>query len=210
MRILIAEDDAVSRRLLENTLKKWRYDVISTTNGAEAVRVLASPDAPTLAILDWMMPVANGPSVCRQVRSTPQGRMQYLIMLTAKDGKQDIVHGLTAGADDFLSKPFDRAELQARIQVGERILRLEAELSTRVSELELALSRVKQLQGLLPICCYCKKIRNDQNYWEQVESYITKHSDAQFSHGICPDCHETHLAPQIAELTRRRRAQSES
>jgi response regulator RpfG family c-di-GMP phosphodiesterase len=130
--------------------------------------------------------------------------MTYVIMLTARSRKEDVAAGLTAGADDYLVKPFDRNELQARIQVGERILRLQAELTARVQELELALTRVKLLSGLLPICCYCKKIRNDQNYWQQVETYVKDHSEAEFSHGICPDCYEKMVMPQLKELTKRR------
>jgi sigma-B regulation protein RsbU (phosphoserine phosphatase) len=111
---------------------------------------------------------------------------------------------LEAGADDYLTKPFDPQELRARIKVGERILGLQTSLAERVTELEDALSRVKQLQGLLPICSYCKKIRDDQNYWEQVESYISKHTEAQFSHGICPDCYAQFVTPDIERLAKRK------
>src|SRR5207237_6416573 len=102
-----------------------------------------------------------------------------------------IVTGLTAGADDYIVKPFQRDELHARVRVGERLLELQATLADRVKELEAALARVKLLHGLLPICSYCKKVRDDQNYWQQVESYISAHSGVQFSHGICPGCYES-------------------
>ena len=127
-------------------------------------------------------------------------RLLYIILLTAKGRKEDIVQGLTAGADDYIIKPFDRSELKARINVGERILRLQAELAARVKELELALANVKLLQGLLPICCYCKKIRNDHNYWQQVDTYIADHSEAQFTHGICPECREKIVRPELERL----------
>ena len=127
-------------------------------------------------------------------------RLLYIILLTAKGRKEDIVQGLTAGADDYIIKPFDRSELKARINAGERILRLQAELAARVKELELALTNVKLLQGLLPICCYCKKIRNDQNYWQQVDTYIADHSEAQFTHGICPECREKIVKPELERL----------
>ena len=204
MRILIAEDDPISRRVLENSLTKWGYEVIATENGREALERLSETGAPPLAILDWMMPEFDGPTVCHRLRQESKGRMTYVIMLTARSRKEDVAAGLTAGADDYLVKPFDRNELQARIQVGERILRLQAELTARVQELELALTKVKLLSGLLPICCYCKKIRNDQNYWQQVETYVKDHSDAEFSHGICPDCYEKMVMPQLKELTARR------
>jgi phosphoserine phosphatase RsbU/P len=200
VRILIAEDDAVSRRLLEATLTKWGYEVISTSDGLQALEVLCQPDAPSLAILDWMMPGMDGAEVCLKAREMAADRSLYIILLTAKGRKEDIVEGLTAGADDYIVKPFDRSELKARMNAGERILRLQAELSSRVKELELALTNVKLLQGLLPICCYCKKIRNDQNYWEQVDSYIADHSEAQFTHGICPDCRDKIVKPELERL----------
>ncbi|HUJ08388.1 MAG TPA: response regulator transcription factor [Verrucomicrobiae bacterium] len=202
MRILIAEDDAVSRRMLEATLTKWNYEVVVTTDGQQALEALAKPEAPSLAVLDWMMPGLDGSEVCRRARAHQalDGRLLYILLLTAKGNKEDIVEGLTAGADDYIVKPFDRAELQARINVGERILRLQAELAERVKELELALSKVKQLQGLLPICCYCKKIRDDQNYWRQVEGYVAEHSEAQFTHAICPSCREKIIEPQLEKL----------
>jgi phosphoserine phosphatase RsbU/P len=197
---LIAEDDAVSRRLLEATLTKWGYEVIATSDGLQALEVLRQPDAPSLAILDWMMPGMDGAEVCLKARETAVDKSLYIILLTAKGRKEDIVEGLTAGADDYIIKPFDRSELKARMNAGERILRLQGELAARVKELELALANVKLLQGLLPICCYCKKIRNDQNYWEQVDTYVADHSEAQFTHGICPDCRDKIVKPELERL----------
>jgi DNA-binding response OmpR family regulator len=197
---LIAEDDAVSRRLLEATLVKWGYEVVVTTDGLQALEVLSQSDAPSLAILDWMMPGLDGAQVCLKARELAGERLLYMILLTAKGRKEDIVEGLTAGADDYVIKPFDRSELKARINAGERILRLQAELASRVKELELALTNVKLLQGLLPICCYCKKIRDDKNYWQQVDTYVADHSEAQFTHGICPDCRDKIVKPELARL----------
>ena len=200
MRVLIAEDDAVSRCLLEATLTKWGYEVIVTTDGLQALEVLSRPDAPALAILDWMMPGLDGSQVCLKARALAGERFLYMILLTAKGRKEDIVEGLTAGADDYVVKPFDRAELKARMNAGERILRLQVELAVRVRELELALTNVKLLQGLLPICCYCKKIRDDKNYWQQVDTYVADHSEAQFTHGICPDCRDKFVQPELERL----------
>ena len=203
MRILIAEDDPASLRLLEMVLTKWNHEVVSTTNGLEVLARLRKEDAPSLLILDWMMPGATGLDVCRELRQTEQGRHTYVILLTARADHEDIVAGLSAGADDYLTKPFDHAELRARIHVGERVLRLQDERNARVKELESALSNVKVLRGLLPICCYCKKIRQDEGYWQQVEGYVGERSGAEFSHGICPDCAETIVRPQLEELHRR-------
>jgi len=200
VRILIAEDDAVSRHLLEATLHKWGYEVIVATDGLEALEALRQPSAPSLAILDWMMPGMDGAEVCLKARELAAGRLLYIILLTAKGRKEDVVKGLTAGADDYIIKPFDRSELKARMNAGERILRLQAELAARVKELELALANVKLLQGLLPICCYCKRIRDDQNYWQQVDTYVADHSEAQFTHGICPECRDKIVKPELDRL----------
>ena len=188
MRILMAEDDPVSRRVLQAMLIKWNFEPVVVNDGEEAWNVLQAVDGPALAILDWMMPRRDGVDVCRAVRSLERECPPYLMLLTAKGRKEDIVVGLDAGANDFLTKPFDREELRARIQVGVRVIELQAELAKRVHELETAIQRVQTLQGLLPICCYCKKIRDDHNYWQQVEEYVAEHSGAQFSHGVCPDC----------------------
>lgn len=128
MRILIAEDDPVSRRLLEALLTKWGYEVIVTTDGMQAWEVLQQEDAPRLAILDWMMPELDGPEVCRKVRATESGTYTYLLLLTAKSQKDDVILGIGAGADDYVTKPFDASELHARLRAGRRIIDLQAEL----------------------------------------------------------------------------------
>jgi DNA-binding response OmpR family regulator len=206
MKILIAEDDQVSRRLLEATLVKGGYDVIACSDGAEAWQVLQNGNAPPLAILDWMMPEMDGVEVCRRVHEMLTSQPTYLILLTAMGRKEDVVGGLEAGADDYVTKPFDREELLARVRVGLRVVELQRNLADRVRELEDALAQIKQLQGLLPICSYCKKIRDDQNYWQQIEYYIGQRSEAQFTHSICPDCYEQYVVPQLEELRRRKAA----
>ena len=200
VRVLIAEDDPVSRHILQATLHKWGYEVVVCTDGTEAWQVLQGDAAPHVLILDWMMPGMDGVQICRKVREVPQPSPAYIILLTARERSQDIVAGLQAGADDYLTKPFDREELHARMQAGLRILELQSNLAERVKELEDALSRVRTLQGLLPMCPYCKKIRSDSNYWQQIENYVSAHSDAQFSHGVCPQCYEKIVKPQIEEL----------
>lgn len=198
MRILIAEDDRVSRRTLQSILVEQGYDVIIACDGAEAWEILQSEDAPNLVLLDWGMPGMDGLEVCQMVRETRSSPPTYIIMLTARDQKADMLTGFQAGADDYITKPFDREELYARVQAGVRIAELQMNLADRVQELEDALSHIRQLQGFLPICAYCKKIRDDQDYWQQVEEYIAKHSEVQFSHSICPDCYEKFVKPDIA------------
>ena len=190
MKILIAEDDAVTRRLLEASLSRWGYEVVAAADGAQAWDFLQEPDPPQLIILDWCMPRMEGVQVCRQSRQRQTLRSAYIILLTSRDAKTDIVRGLEAGADDYITKPFHPDELRARVQVGCRVLRLQQALADRVCQLEEALTSVKTLQGLLPICSYCKKVRDDQNYWHRVETYIAGHSEIRFSHGVCPDCRE--------------------
>jgi len=200
MRILIADDDTISRRLLQATLAQWGYEVLVACDGAEALAVLRGLDPPRLAILDWMMPALDGLEVCQKIRAEATADPPYLLLLTSRGNKGDIAQGLNGGADDYLTKPFDSEELQARVGVGLRVLEMQRNLAERVRELEEALARVRQLQGLVPICAYCKKIRNDQNFWQQVEIYLSAHTDARFTHGICPDCLESVIKPELAEL----------
>ena len=192
MRILIAEDDFTSRAVLTSVLKKHGHDVVETVNGSKALEIMKQPGAPSLAILDWMMPEMDGLDVVKHIRSMETERPPYILMLTTRDDKTDIIAGLEAGADDYLSKPFDPGELRARVEVGRRIIEMQDALVTQVQELRQALSHIRTLQDILPICSFCKKIRNDQGYWDQVDAYVSKHMNAQFSHGICPSCMKIH------------------
>lgn len=203
-RILIAEDDHTTRRLLEALLTQWGYQVVSCAEGTAAWSALSSPEGPPLAILDWEMPGIHGTDIIRNARETVKDRDLYLILLTGKAQIDDVVAGFGAGADDYLIKPFQPPELRARLRAGHRVLELEQALRDRVSQLEEALASVKQLQGLLPMCSYCKKIRDDRDYWQQVETYFGTHTGATFSHGICPDCYARHVQPQIDALEKRR------
>src|SRR3989441_844360 len=204
LRVLVVDDEPGIRRLIQTSLKGWGYEVVAASTGEEALAILESDAAPSLAILDWTMPGMDGLELCRRVRGLPKPIKPYLIFVTARARTQDIVTGLTAGADDYIVKPFQRDELHARVRVGERLLGLQATLADRVKELEDALARVKLLQGLLPICSYCKKVRDDQNYWQQVESYIEGHSEAQFTHGICPECRTKYVEPELERLRQQR------
>jgi DNA-binding response OmpR family regulator len=131
MKILIAEDNSTSRRILESILVKWNYEVISARDGNEAWEKLQEKDAPRLIILDWMMPGKNGVDLCRELRAGDNVRPIYIILLTSRDDKNDIVEGLSAGADDYISKPFDKDELRARIDVGRRVVELQVALIER-------------------------------------------------------------------------------
>ena len=193
MKILIAEDDFTSRIMLTGILKMENYEVTATVNGVEAWNVLQKPDAPALVILDWVMPVMGGMDVVRQVRALPTDRPPYIIMLTIKGEKTDIIAGLGAGANDYLAKPFDPGELQARVAVGRRMVEMQDSLAAKIEELQQAFDEIRTLRGIVPICAYCKKIRDDAGYWSQVEQYVSKHTEAKFSHGICPECFEREM-----------------
>jgi DNA-binding response OmpR family regulator len=194
VRILVADDDAIGRRVLESALGKSGHDVLVVPDGAEAWRILTAPDPPALAILDWMMPGRTGVELCRKVREAVWPVEPYLIVLTSRGETVDVVTALQAGANDYVTKPFEIEELRARVSVGERIVTLQQQLIDRVRALEEALAHVHQLQGLIPICAWCRQVRNDGNFWEQVDSYLAKRSGLQFTHAICPACREKESA----------------
>ena len=198
MRILIAEDDPTSRRVLEMVLKKQGHEVVCAGDGNEAWEMLQAPNAPRLVILDWMMPGLDGPELCRRLRGRESQNPVYIILLTALIRKENIVEGLDAGADDYVAKPFDKDELNARVEVGKRVLDLQLALARRVEELEEAMTHVKTLQGILPICMHCHKIRNDGEAWQKLEEYVEDHSEAAFSHSLCPECLEKYY-PEVAD-----------
>src|SRR3954453_111801 len=204
MHVLIAEDDRVTGEILSRTLQRWSYSTTVVGDGVQAWERLRVATVPTLAILDWMMPAMDGPDVCRRVRQELPLANMYLLLVTARESRGDVVAGLDAGADDYIIKPFDPEELRARVAVGTRVLGLQQKLAERVEELQTALSNVKQLRGLLPICSYCKRLRGDDQYWQQGEGYVAEHSEAQFSHGICPPCYEK-VSAELDEITRTRR-----
>ncbi|HUU00892.1 MAG TPA: response regulator [Myxococcota bacterium] len=197
MRILIAEDDSVSRRLLEVLLERWEHKVVSCADGTEAWVELQKPDHPRLAILDWMMPEIDGIDLCRRIRRLDETNYVYVILLTAREERADVIAGFEAGADDYLTKPFDHEELRFRIHAAERILSLKDELADKVVELQDALDHVKQLQGIMPICMHCHKIRDEGQIWHRLEEYIQTHSEAVFTHALCDDC----LAKYYPEVT---------
>jgi len=205
MNILIAEDDATSRRMLEATLISWGYEVAVMLDGEQAWEKLQAEDAPSLAILDIMMPGMDGLEICRRIRQRSVSIPPYIILLTSMRNKEDVVFGIRAGANDYLTKPFHYDELKVRIGVGMQMIELQRALTQRVKELEEALSQVKQLQGIVPLCSYCKMIRDDKNYWQQVESYIAEHTEAQFSHSVCPDCYIKVVEPQLDKIKQSKR-----
>ena len=188
MKILIAEDDFTSRCVLAGVLKKFGHEIVEVDTGAAAWEVMQQADAPRLAIMDWMMPEMDGLELLRRIRTLKTDQPPYLVMLTTKNEKTDIIAGLDAGANDYLTKPFDSGELRARVEVGRRMVEMQDALAAKIEELRQAIGQIKTLRGIVPICANCKKIRNDQGYWDMVEDYVSHHTEAQFSHSICPEC----------------------
>jgi len=203
MKILIAEDDQTSRRVLQAVLSKWDYQVVESQNGSEAWDVLQADRTMQMAIFDWMMPEMDGLELTRRIRASETLSGMYIILLTAKGRTEDIVAGLEAGANDYVAKPFNREELMARVGVGRRVAELQQALALRVGELEVTLAEIKTLKGLIPMCASCKKIRDDQGFWQQVEGYLMQHSQAEFSHGLCPECMEKHY-PEYFEIMKKK------
>jgi DNA-binding response OmpR family regulator len=200
LQVLVADDEPVSRTVVGAMLKNAGFVVQYAPDGQQAWQRLQSPNPPALALLDWEMPGLQGPEVIARIRGQQSPSPTYVILLTSRDSSADIVSGLRAGADDYVTKPADEEELIARVNVGARVVRLQLALADRVRSLEEALANVKALQTLLPMCAYCKSIRNDQNYWQKVETYFTQHSGVSFTHSYCPSCYERYVRPELERL----------
>lgn len=196
MDVLVADDNATTLSLLQRYLHTWGYAVTSVGNGTEAWEVLQRPDCPRLVVLDWMMPGLDGIELCRRARALEWGELFHIIILTARESRQDILTAFEAGADDFITKRFDKDELRSRINVGQRVVALQSALRGRVEELERAMSHIKRLQGILPMCMHCHKIRTDKEIWQKLDEYITENTDAMLSHSLCPECLERYY-PQV-------------
>ncbi|MFO0876373.1 MAG: response regulator [Gemmataceae bacterium] len=203
MRILVADDEPGTRLLLCGLLRSLAVEVLTASDGHAAWECIERETEPLLALLDWQMPGWSGVEICQHIRRLPASHLVYAILVTGQTGQDSLVRGLESGAHDYVCKPFDSQVLLARIQVGLRVLALQQALADQVRELEATLNRVKVLQGLVPICTYCKSIRTDKDYWQQVEHYLAEQTDARFSHGICPECYAAYVDPQLAALRRK-------
>jgi sigma-B regulation protein RsbU (phosphoserine phosphatase) len=185
-KILIADDEPVTRAAVKKVVTRRGWEVVVCDNGHDAAAQFDLENPPDVAVLDWMMPGLDGSELCQRLRKKKV--RAYLIMLTGRTRPEDLVQALASGADDYVRKPFDWSELIARIKVGVRVSLLQRQLDEKVSQLQASLANAKQLGGLLPICSYCKRIRDDRDYWNGLEHYISSHSDAKFTHGVCPSC----------------------
>ncbi len=173
MKILIAEDSPTYRLMLEKELQDLGHTVVIGRDGEEAWDTLRRTDI-SLVISDWVMPSLDGLELCRRIRAAKRPRYVYFILLTSQEGKSSYMEAMEAGVDDFITKPFDPDQLRTRLNVAERIIGLQVQ--------------VNQLQGILPTCCVCKKIRDKNGDWVAIETYVHQRTEADFSHTYCPDC----------------------
>jgi phosphoserine phosphatase RsbU/P len=183
VKILAVEDDAVARAVLRQALRRLGHDTVEAADGDLAWDLLENEPV-RVVVSDWMMPKTDGLDLCRKIRARTNAEYIYFILLTSRDATEDNqAAAADAGVDDFLTKPLDLSELWTRLRVAERILKYT--------------TQVRQLEEMLPICSYCKKIRDDQNYWQQLEGYISERTGSDFSHSVCPDCYTKVVVPQL-------------
>lgn len=201
MKILVAEDSSTMRFILTKKLMQWGYEVEACENGRQALAALQAGEH-GLVITDWIMPEMDGLDFVREARAGDFGRYLYFIMLTSVSEKAQLVEALDNGVDDYVTKPFDEIELRARIKAGVRVVTLARELARRATEAEEALSTIRRLKELIPICMYCRRVRNDDDYWQQIEVYIHEQTGSELSHSICPDCYETRVVPEFGVQSR--------
>lgn len=185
VKVLIADDDAPARRFLQAALARLDHECIMAVNGQEAWEAYQAHE-PSIILADWLMPEVSGIELCRMIRADARPRYAYVVLVTAMSGKGSYLEGMQAGADDFVTKPFDLDEMAARIRVANRIIGLQTE--------------IHQLQGLLPVCAYCRRIRDEQSEWSTLEEYVAERTAVTLSHSICPACYHSKIVPEIARL----------
>lgn len=187
MKILAVEDDPVARAVLRLALRRLGHEVLEVDDGEAAWNVLGETGDIRIVVSDWVMPRSDGLELCRRIRERAGSEYIYFILVTSRDAtEENRMAAADAGVDDFLLKPLDVSELWTRLRVAQRILGY-----TR---------QVRELEELLPICAYCKKIRDDHNYWQQLEGFISEKTGVDFSHSVCPDCYSRVLAPQLESI----------
>jgi len=181
VKILLADDDPIFLPMLSRELEAEGYEVASASSGTEAWALYQS-FKPNIVLTDWAMPGIDGLELSRMIRAENRQAYTYIIFLTILHGKGSFLEAMRAGADDFVNKPFDRDHLQARLKVAERIIGLQQQINL--------------LEKILPLCSYCRKIRDEQNAWHTLEDYITMKTATMFSHSVCPECFERNIRPQ--------------
>jgi len=186
LKILTVEDDLVARKILVQALHRLGYATAEAADGEEALQVMEKEPVRVI-VSDWLMPGIDGLELCRRIRRRVNSEYTYFILLTSREADPtNQREAIEAGVDDFLTKPLDLQELWMRLRVSERILKFT--------------TQVRQLEAFLPICSYCKKVRDDHNYWTQIEAYINERTGSEFSHSICPDCYQRVIVPELERM----------
>ena len=188
VKVLVAEDEYTTRLMIQVCLEKWGYRVDSVADGKEAWKLLNKENSPEVAILDWEMPELDGLELCRRIKALDRESPIHVIMLTARDTKRDILQGFDAGADDYITKPFNDDELRARIRVAERIVRIQSSLHESLQELRRALDLVESLQTTVMVCGNCQRVEGDDGQWRPLQQIVEEDMDFRFSKNICPQC----------------------
>jgi DNA-binding response OmpR family regulator len=185
--ILVIDDNPTNLGLITRHLEERSFEVMIARDGEDGI-AKASHGLPDLILLDVMMPGIDGFETCSKLKSDPKTEDIPVLFMTAMDNIEDKLKGFEAGGVDYIVKPINEHETIARIDIHLKLRKLQKDLEDKNRRLQQALDEVKKLQGILPICAKCKKIRDDKGDWHQIETYIRKHSEAQFSHGLCKEC----------------------
>ena len=186
MKILVAEDHRTMQLAIVTALETLGHQVVSADDGEQAWGVLAGDRTIRTVVCDWRMPQLDGLGLCRRVRQEREDYVSFILLTFEQPSKENLAEAFQAGVDNFLGKPVDTHQLQLCLHVAARVLDFTSE--------------IKRLQSFLPICSYCKKVRDDRQYWQQIELYITERIGTRFSHGICPGCYEKHIVPELKKL----------
>ncbi|HTX18093.1 MAG TPA: response regulator [Bacteroidota bacterium] len=192
MNVLVVDDDNVSTLLLTEQLQSLHYEVSVASDGKEGWNLYLAKQ-PRIVITDWIMPHVDGLELSRMIRAERRDRYTYIIFLTILRGKGSFLEAMNAGADDVISKPFDADQLAARLRVAERIIGMQHE--------------IRQLEEIIPVCTYCRRIREEDDTWVSIETHIKQKTDTSFSHTICPDCYEQHVQKAVADLQHKGKGQ---
>ncbi len=204
--LLMVDDNPKNLQVLGNVFKRDGYRIAAATNGRQALAMIGEIP-PDLILLDIMMPAPNGFQVCQTLKAASKTAHIPIVMLSAKADSEDIAKGLDLGAVDYVTKPFNPAELLARVDAHLELIRMRDKQNHLIKELEITLAHVKRLANMIPICSHCHKVRLDDRYWETVETYISKSSKARFSHGICPQCLQRYYPTVATRLAGRKQSE---
>lgn len=200
IQILVVDDDSDILFASIRALKKQGYDMLEAATGSECLKMVKQ-ECPALILLDVDLPDITGTNICEQLKNDPEYKQIHIMMMSGvKISSDDQADGLDAGADGYIARPVSNREIVSRVNAMARLIRAERSVADYILKLETATERIKVLSGILPICMYCKEIRDDEGYWSQLEKFITENSEAEFSHGICESCMKEKYGTEMTEI----------